>query len=313
MSQSQIEKWRIPVAKLGYGVLELVPVLTDWSSDAEDQDCGWQFWQAFDYEVDGRSLTLIANGMQVVAAYTEDGVRVDMSYDSAELDGLECERCDGAGSHEGDDGEEECVACAGTGNTAKLTDDQVRIIAEAEPYMHGAEGPMMNYRYPLGDGSDHIGSWGYRGDAVYAAYRLRDLPLCVTGYDEEIALALTGGGMDLSWEIVEAFTLLGWLPPVYFNLPGMAGRGSSETDLYLIAAVDRSLEVMVERIQNRRESHRRQWGLPLQEALDPVMGAAEETPNDDEVQDGTSGQDRRSYSDDQDRDSYVPSSSEVAG
>lgn len=78
-----------------------------------------------------------------------------------------------------------------------------------------ASGPMMSYFYPLPEAS--------ADDAM----KLDGLPLCLVYFDrdESWALALTGGGMDLSWEICEAFIRLGYLPPRHFarDLPAMAG------------------------------------------------------------------------------------------
>ena len=57
-------------------------------------------------------------------------------------------------------------------------------------------------------------------------------------------LALSGGGMDLRWEICEAYIRLGYLPPVYFcDLPPIAGRGKSEADQKIIQACLKSIEL----------------------------------------------------------------------
>lgn len=81
------------------------------------------------------------------------------------------------------------------------------------------EGPAMNYYYPLPD---------TRWEPIEAATKIADLPLCVVQLDDgDLALALTGGGMDLSWEICEAFLRLGYMPPLHFcDLPRMAGHRS---------------------------------------------------------------------------------------
>lgn len=109
------------------------------------------------------------------------------------------------------------------------------------------EGPMMSYDYPL-PGARY--TWAH-------AERIADLPLCIV-YDNDAdedaySLALTGGGMDLSWEICEAFMRLGFLPPVHFadGLPGMAGKGRSETDRWIIAGCRRSLEIARDRASRR--------------------------------------------------------------
>jgi hypothetical protein len=96
------------------------------------------------------------------------------------------------------------------------------------------DGPMNSYYYPL--------PGLVRDDALKIAH----LPLCIVEVDGETGLALTGGGMDLSWEICEAFMLLGELPPLHFaDLPGMAGRGTSERDRWIIAGCLQSCAVAV--------------------------------------------------------------------
>lgn len=90
--------------------------------------------------------------------------------------------------------------------------------------------PMMSYHYPL----PYVGQ-----SAAALALALAGLPLLLVYWDDAdtYSLALTGGGMDLSWEICEAFVRLGFLPPVRFaDLPGMAGRGLSERDGAILAA-----------------------------------------------------------------------------
>lgn len=97
------------------------------------------------------------------------------------------------------------------------------------------DGPMMNYAYPIGELSDD--------DLA----NLIDLPLTYITWRREFEsdheLALSGGGMDLSWEICEAYIRLGYLPPHHFAaLPAMAGRGSSARDKAIIAACRASVE-----------------------------------------------------------------------
>lgn len=76
------------------------------------------------------------------------------------------------------------------------------------------EGPMMNYWYPVPI-----------SDCEEAAKAISHLPLCVVEFEGgDTGLALTGGGMDLSWEICRAFIALGFSPPVEFcDLPDMSG------------------------------------------------------------------------------------------
>jgi hypothetical protein len=137
-------------------------------------------------------------------------------------------------------------------------------------------GPMMNYAYPLSDRRSYD-----LEDAVLIAH----LPLVIVergegyGYERETTyeLALSGGGMDLSWEICEAFMLLGYLPPVHFaSLPSMAGRGAlsgagktdrrkiSKRDRWIVAGCRRSFEVQRRYAEARHESATRN--------LDHIMG-----------------------------------------
>jgi len=99
-------------------------------------------------------------------------------------------------------------------------------------------GPMMSYHYP-------VSSWF--PDPEDAAKRLIDSPLCVVRVGDSYGLALTGGGMDLTWEICEAFMLLGMLPPVHFcDLPEMADRPRGENDRWIIDGCIASVSVMAQ-------------------------------------------------------------------
>jgi hypothetical protein len=119
--------------------------------------------------------------------------------------------------------------------------------SECQGYMESAEGPMMNYWYKFDN-------WQMEqlGGPEEAAKLIVDLPLCIVQMGEQYGLALTGGGMDLSWEICEAYTLLGQLPPVHFcDLPSMAGRGDSARDKYIIAACRESIRVQMNWAKNK--------------------------------------------------------------
>jgi len=78
----------------------------------------------------------------------------------------------------------------------------------------GDTGPMMSYWYPV-DIQDCEG----------AAEKIADFPLCIVEFSNGLTgLALTGGGVDLTWKICGAFVALGYLPPVHFcRLPRMSG------------------------------------------------------------------------------------------
>ena len=91
---------------------------------------------------------------------------------------------------------------------------------------------MMNYYYPVD-----------LDDLDDAAKTIVDTPLCAVSVGGQTGLALTGGGMDLSWEICEAFLLLGFAPPAHFarNLPRM-GREKSRLGKTILQGCLKSLE-----------------------------------------------------------------------
>ncbi len=110
------------------------------------------------------------------------------------------------------------------------------------------EGPMMNCFYPL-PRFDHV-------DPQEATRRIVDLPLCLIYLEDtdEYGMALTGGGMDLSWEICEAYMLLGYLPPItYCDLPVMAGKKLNRRNRWIMAGCRRTTKVVSIRAKMTRE------------------------------------------------------------
>lgn len=119
---------------------------------------------------------------------------------------------------------------------------------EGEAY---AEGPMMNYLWALPDRGEAF-ELESAADAIGPL-----LPLCAVELQDtgEIALALTGGGMDLSWEIAEAYIRLGYLPPFALApLPDMAGYAEARPDV--AAAMVRTCEVMRRWVDGRAAQSR---------------------------------------------------------
>lgn len=117
------------------------------------------------------------------------------------------------------------------------------------------EQPMMNYFYPLPNFKNIV------SDPEIAAKKLaRTVSLCLIYLtaEDEYGMALTGGGMDLSWDICEAYVRLGYLPPVEFcRLPEFAGMRLTPTKKKIITACRRSLKIMERRI-NLTKYHLRQ-------------------------------------------------------
>jgi hypothetical protein len=118
-------------------------------------------------------------------------------------------------------------------------------VDDVEEYLQG-DGldlwtPVMTYCYPV------------PGLDVADAARLQlALPSCtVIVVGDQPCLALTGGGMDLSWEICESYMVLGYLPPVHLSdLPWMAGRGTSKHDRRIIRACLRSCRIVSDRARS---------------------------------------------------------------
>jgi hypothetical protein len=107
-------------------------------------------------------------------------------------------------------------------------------------------GPAMNYVYALPgwDPSSLIG--------VLSERLIAHLPLCIVRDagrmgEHAYGLALTGGGMNFSWEICEAYMRLGYIPPVTFaqDLPEI-GRGNSDVDQWIVKGAMESMRRAVE-------------------------------------------------------------------
>lgn len=95
--------------------------------------------------------------------------------------------------------------------------------------------PMMNYIYPLPDNFE-----------VPEDFRekLHNMTIVWINDEEKHYLALTGGGMDMTWEIAETYIDLGYYPPTaYCRLPRMAGKDySSKKNKRIIDACKESLK-----------------------------------------------------------------------
>ena len=110
--------------------------------------------------------------------------------------------------------------------------------------------PMMNYYYPLPNHNDITGRLDHQQRLLLDFAGNVVLVLV----NDEPVLALTGGGMDFSWEICHAYILLGYYPPVHFcKLPRMADKNSLDPkDARIIAGCRRSLEIMANWIEDRQ-------------------------------------------------------------
>ena len=147
-------------------------------------------------------------------------------YDSNDFDNSECSECEGIGEILDElDEWEKCEKCNGTGEIDVDNEEKTGYYDYDD--MMSLNTPMMNYYYPL-----------YHRDSFDSedAKKINHLPLCIVYFieSEEYALALTGGGMDLSWQICEAYIRLGYYPPIHFRLPRMAGKERNAKNLDIV-------------------------------------------------------------------------------
>lgn len=232
-----------------YGTcLDSGSVNIDWSEGGENGESRWYSVETFEYTAEGMPpVTLVARHGQVVAVFLADGTRIE--------DGEWQEYAEDVADDEGELPE------------GALTESDFEALLQVEPYQWGAEGPMMNYYYPLQESASSynanvFGPFDARYDEIEAAYRLRDVSMCLVCLDEEdYALALTGGGMDMTWTIVRAFVLLGYLPPVKFcEAPGF---DTYDQD-YLVACMKESLRQEIRRTQYRLDRLTEKYPDPVQ-------------------------------------------------
>lgn len=106
--------------------------------------------------------------------------------------------------------------------------------------------PMMNYIYPLSSEfeRDMENRFGENWRTIIKG-KLSNMTLVTV--NDEYFLALTGGGMDMSWEICATYINLGYLPPLtYCSLPGFAGMDYKRAKTRrILAACKRSCHVAI--------------------------------------------------------------------
>lgn len=132
---------------------------------------------------------------------------------------MECPKCEGAA--------EECEACDGEGGI--------------ETESAGEWQPAMNLLYPLPGNFEVPGDW-----------REALCNMTIVQVDGEPYLALTGGGMDMTWYIVETYMRLGLYPPFgHTDLPAGHDEGLSADGMEIVKACQKSVECMAARASRR--------------------------------------------------------------
>lgn len=114
--------------------------------------------------------------------------------------------------------------------------------------------PAMNYHYALpyyGGSPERDQTILYQSSANVVLVKIMD------DEDDEnaYALALSGGGMDLSFDICHAYILLGYAPPIHFtDLPDFAGQDNRrEPFASIIKACLQSVESVTQRANRKKE------------------------------------------------------------
>jgi len=118
---------------------------------------------------------------------------------------------------------------------------------------NGTFSPMMNYFYPLPNFDDAKRSRemdeDYMKEACDKAGNITLVEKLKEPTHKAFGLALTGGGMDLSWDICRGYINFGYLPPIHFcdGLPRYAGMDYEDPEnKIVIAACKRSFEAVKE-------------------------------------------------------------------
>lgn len=107
--------------------------------------------------------------------------------------------------------------------------------------------PMMNYYYPIK--LDRVNS-SEEGAHILDKFG-GNICLVYFTESEDYAMALTGGGMDLSWDICEGYMLLGYLPPIHFcDLPNFAGMKLTAKNKWILNGCLRSCQVSMYQAKN---------------------------------------------------------------
>lgn len=209
-----------------------VPFRVDWSEADGER---WLTYEAVACEKCGHTLVL-------------EGAGGDCQHDDIDPDAT-LPPCT-VGVHHGGIGP--CESCSdSTGEEGIGICDCVDVPCDG--HVPEATGPMMNYFYPCPLKETY-------GPALAIAH----LPLCVVEdtLSETVGFALTGGGMDLSWEICAAYVSAGYLPPTSIQLPQTASSSLKQGwMLDVFQAMRRSIEVQQNWLRNSldRLDELKQW------------------------------------------------------
>ena len=104
--------------------------------------------------------------------------------------------------------------------------------------------PLMRYVYPLEREFSYEEARQLQARLLISPWSIIVVEL-ITAFGSEHALALTGGGMDMTWDICGGYVVAGMLPPfAHCRLPNFAGQRATAANLLVRDAVRRSIEVV---------------------------------------------------------------------
>lgn len=186
--------------------------------------------------IDISSLYYSAVGAQSV--HFNFGAGYGETWEDVPLPYLTCSSCDFVGQDESYEEGEACPHC---------------ILGEGQSCLELPEcRPMMNYYYPLPNydrnpEADQLHLYKSSANVVLVQIRGGE------DVEDSYALALSGGGMDLSFDICHAYILLGYAPPLVFcDLPHFAGQDNrKEPFASIIKACFQSTKSALNRLERQ--------------------------------------------------------------
>ena len=191
--------------------------------DGSDGSIGFDFIMPAHLDVEPADLDL-EEALAWLDAHTDEG-----SHDLREESSLGCA--------DDDDAQEEFAdACR---------DKVLEVLEEVRDSWQELNYPMMNYYWPLSCDPSSQEAERIAAETALVAIRLTET--------DNLALALAGGGMDLSWDIAYAYILAGSLPPVDLRLPDFAGLDLGRRERTIIAALDRAHRVLQQRSKSEQQ------------------------------------------------------------
>ena len=202
------------------------------------------------------NVTLVIGELSLAAvdvnsAYFNFGEEFGVTWDEVSLGLLQCNFCETTYIEDAFDEGEKCP-------DEHCTSEYSSTLERPEI------APMMNYYYELpyyeGDPEEDQLTL-YQSSANVVLVRMPN----IKDNGDSYALALSGGGMDLSWDICHAYILLGYAPPLHFcNLPDLGQDNRQEPYQLILKACLQSAKSVAYRA-NRQIKQLQSQLIPIKE------------------------------------------------